>query len=462
MAGASDPPTGTIVVGNPSDDDYDEDADSSIADDASFDAYGEDDDSTAQELPMTEPAPGDEEHTGAFGSPARVQALGVEHVLQQEEALNNLQPSHALPDQSSLAHSISDPSSIHEPSPPSAPSNLSAPHGETSPKDASKPTLSEIHQTVPESPASAGEEGGGHDDPVAGSAPNAVDRAAVDADADANARPDANDIQKLVDVVAAQAASSNSSSTSSSSAGQDGSSASALYLQPALSTTHTHQMSLPPKPAPAPLSGGLGTSHPYPASHPRPDANAALISNGGAPSAFSRPPDPALSYPGAPGTLPESFPKMPPPPVSNFGVAGPTPYGPAAQPLPNSGHFPPQNLAHQIHQSPDQAYESFIRDEQRYTREAKWERFPDGSRVFIGASSLRRNPALPLSDSKSRPNTLCVQATCPKSVCLSAMYGTSSTNTVGWPRFPSRRHTASCNIIPSTKQSWPWSNCRAR
>jgi hypothetical protein len=31
-----------------------------------------------------------------------------------------------------------------------------------------------------------------------------------------------------------------------------------------------------------------------------------------------------------------------------------------------------------------QTWESFQADEKRYMTEAKWERFPDGSRIFIG------------------------------------------------------------------------------
>lgn len=50
------------------------------------------------------------------------------------------------------------------------------------------------------------------------------------------------------------------------------------------------------------------------------------------------------------------------------------------------------HVAHQAAQANDtsdrQVWDKFVADESRYTREAKWDRFPDGSRVFIGSRSL--------------------------------------------------------------------------
>ncbi|KAF6838483.1 RNA-binding protein [Colletotrichum musicola] len=51
-----------------------------------------------------------------------------------------------------------------------------------------------------------------------------------------------------------------------------------------------------------------------------------------------------------------------------------------------------EHAGHQAAQANDasdrQVWDKFIIDESRYTREAKWDRFPDGSRVFIGSRSL--------------------------------------------------------------------------
>jgi broad specificity phosphatase PhoE len=46
----------------------------------------------------------------------------------------------------------------------------------------------------------------------------------------------------------------------------------------------------------------------------------------------------------------------------------------------SSGHYQGSSIK--------QLWEQFQADEKRYTSEAKWERFPEGSRIFIGESPM--------------------------------------------------------------------------
>ncbi|KAK3319900.1 hypothetical protein B0T19DRAFT_478933 [Cercophora scortea] len=77
---------------------------------------------------------------------------------------------------------------------------------------------------------------------------------------------------------------------------------------------------------------------------------------------------------GAPGTISEAVPSLPPPPVTAAHMSIP-----ADASVP--GRYPP---------SSQQAWELFQSDEKRYTSEARWERFPNNSRIFIGNLSSER------------------------------------------------------------------------
>ena len=463
MAIDSDPPTDTIVVGGSSDGDSGRNADGSIAGsvayDANFGTRGEDNNSAGRDQQMTEPDLGNEAYESNSDSPVQADAQEAASVLQQGEALKNLQPSDALSPASSVSSDSSPP--VTEPLSPGSPSDLAAGNEETPLEGAPKPTVQDSHQephqesnqesrlgSHQESPDSQLSPGGGSAGGLAGNSMDVTSNAPDTSD-DADADPDAIDIQKLVDDITAKAAtpSSPSSSSSSSSSGQDGPSAPVLPLQPSASPLAAHQAYLPPKPALAPPADSQGAPHLYSQSHPRPDANTALSPHGGALPPF---PDRAPSYPGAPGTtgaMTESLSKLPPPPAPSFGAPGSAPFGPA-QSFPNSGNLTPQNTAPQ---NDDQAYESFIRDEQRYTREAKWERFPDGSRVFIGTSPAPSRAVLLVY----KVALTSEQEIYPRSESPNGTSGTFSTTTAVWPKSPSRRRTASCSITRSPRQSWP-------
>lgn len=86
---------------------------------------------------------------------------------------------------------------------------------------------------------------------------------------------------------------------------------------------------------------------------------------------------------------------LPPPPSAALSSnAGPIP-SMAASPLyhhPNSFQYPgaearphPQSVTTTI--DSQRAYDAFVAEERRFMSEAKWDRFPDGSRIFIGSPS---------------------------------------------------------------------------
>jgi nuclear polyadenylated RNA-binding protein 3 len=84
---------------------------------------------------------------------------------------------------------------------------------------------------------------------------------------------------------------------------------------------------------------------------------------------------------GAPGTSTEPISSLPPPPASTLNAAVPI-TSLTAPPYPSN---PPAFSADATHDSDYQStWDTFLTDERRYMSEARWDRFPEGSRIFIG------------------------------------------------------------------------------
>ncbi|KAL8376002.1 hypothetical protein RB595_007217 [Gaeumannomyces hyphopodioides] len=66
------------------------------------------------------------------------------------------------------------------------------------------------------------------------------------------------------------------------------------------------------------------------------------------------------------------------------------PSGPAATRGAPSGPKAQSGSRHNARNAGQQTYDMFLADERRYTAEAKWEKFPDGSRIFVGNLSQER------------------------------------------------------------------------
>ncbi|KAH6653172.1 hypothetical protein BKA67DRAFT_659811 [Truncatella angustata] len=132
---------------------------------------------------------------------------------------------------------------------------------------------------------------------------------------------------------------------------------------PGVNPAANTQSSLPPKPPASQQSAA--------ASHFQPNASTAVPSL--TPTAtfpYSYPP-PGAAAPGFP--TPQTYPNPAAPmPIQN-------PYG--AVPIPGANSEAP---------SQSQRYEEFLKEERKYVSEAKWDRFPEGSRLFIGNLSSER------------------------------------------------------------------------
>lgn len=88
----------------------------------------------------------------------------------------------------------------------------------------------------------------------------------------------------------------------------------------------------------------------------------------------------------ASGAASDGVSSLPPPPPSAFGATSHShAHLQSAHHIPGSGDASSGNFHAP---SVKQLWEQFQADEKRYTSEAKWERFPEGSRIFIGESAV--------------------------------------------------------------------------
>lgn len=92
-------------------------------------------------------------------------------------------------------------------------------------------------------------------------------------------------------------------------------------------------------------------------------------------------------------------------------------------------------------------WEAFLQDERKYVSEAKWDRFPEGSRIFIGQYLPPFLPFIILNNE---------QVTCRVNVCLKKRFSTYFQNMVAWPKYLSNRPMALFNTIqlPKVKLRW--------
>ncbi|KAF9766121.1 hypothetical protein IL306_001523 [Fusarium sp. DS 682] len=135
--------------------------------------------------------------------------------------------------------------------------------------------------------------------------------------------------------------------------------------------------SLPPRP---PLSQAAPQT--YASLHHPASINASI------PSSLAAPPTPGQPSTyvatGAPVAIPDALGEFPAPPGSGH-------QAPIAITSLNAPPYPPQSTLYNTDQAQDAEYErqwnQFLADENQYIAEAKWDRFPEGSRIFIGTRS---------------------------------------------------------------------------
>lgn len=396
MAPNPDPPRNaldTIVVEGTSDSDNNgaKSQDVSVADDDSFDAYDEDEDGNGQEqehLQQEEtagPEPESDDYARTFDSPkeqadvadegGEAQQPQPEDVTKTPESMNIFEQLAGVPEQSAAQIVSADPAA---PAAPAAPAQGSQPTHTTDPaQDALVPPESD-QQPVPavqEAPphASASASPSLPQQSVSFPDPDKVDPDKLDTAVPSEEQPDvqpedvdmntggdsdatAIDIQKIVDEITAKAASEQSPAKPSTS-----------LQTPSSSSMDVDLPSLPPKPA---LTQEQSQQTYSPATyHHASLPNAPPFSS--APTGL--PSQPAFSATnGAPGA------HMSQPPTYNA--------TPSFASYPNA--YPPGTAAPQAPANNgvglQQTYDEFLADERKHMSEAKWERFPDGSRIFIG------------------------------------------------------------------------------
>lgn len=185
------------------------------------------------------------------------------------------------------------------------------------------------------------------------------------------------DIQKLVDQITAKAEATDPPATKPPTSVQTTSSAADVDMY-----------SLPPKPA---LTQEQSKQTYSPATY----HHASLPNAPTFPAATAAPPQPAYANNGAPGI------SQPPNQSATPSFASyPNAYAPSAPPQQQTPGYNGNGL--------QQTYEEFLADERKHMAEAKWERFPDGSRIFIGklpstAHERFREPSAKILVRKSVP-----------------------------------------------------------
>ncbi|KAK8035726.1 hypothetical protein PG991_001799 [Apiospora marii] len=222
-------------------------------------------------------------------------------------------------------------------------SNLSA---------ANQPRTDLLNQTDAESPSVKAVEAPSKSEPDAPGAPQAGEPI---------------DIQALVDNITARAAASDANQASSPPKPDDSQTvANPQHLQAQASTQAS---SLPPRPpvSQQPTSASLHAEE------------VKRFPHANVPAAFPVPPSAGMSYPYGTDV------SYPPPPTMNSTTHPPMPIAQYSQApgLPNNIHVSEP-------QPPQQTYDIFLQEERKYVSEAKWDRFPEGSRLFIGNLSSER------------------------------------------------------------------------
>lgn len=415
MAPEADPTdvSDTIVVAGVTDSEEDESMSEADADADSVDLYGEEE--TGQEQNNEPEAVDNDDYLKTFDSPAREQDEVEETQTQQQQQQEDVteapesmiisETSDTMPDQSPVASTSAD---ITTPSLSTDALVLNQPTGATETARPTQPDAEPKLEPVSAAPdATQTAQVAPSPDNSAGSSPISMDSEVDDKpyasepkQEDPDSKPDdvqmeddagAIDIQKLVDQITAKAEAETKAEASTeqpaeqkaampTQSDQNASQSppfSSMSVNPA-SLPSKPPLALPPPPSQArdhahlPQLGALGTDFPSYSSGPLAHS----------PSSINQPGQYALS--GAPSTSPaaHTFPSSMP---SGYNAAPSFAPYPNAQAYPGAGaHIsapgPPGFDANSV----QQAYDAFLADERKHMSEAKWERFPEGSRIFIG------------------------------------------------------------------------------
>ncbi|KAL7797233.1 hypothetical protein V8C37DRAFT_408022 [Trichoderma ceciliae] len=344
-----------------------------IVDDDSFsDAYGEETEEMAVEPPQQELVDNNDDYAKTFDSP-----IGPEEGEDQEP-----QDVSSVPRESNENSSFL---SDHLTSRPSDVSHIAADSSASAPA-AQNPSLSTTQPEAGLEPASAAELQ--FSDAQAASTPPVAQPTLPGADPSRQDSGNSSpvDIQQLVADLTAHPAESSPGypdPTSASATTVDVPAASNPFSPITTTTTVTtvttatalpSSSSLPPRP---PLPQVAPQS--YASQHHPPGTNSNVSGSVGVPPTPGQPSTFAIA--GAPGTSTEALGNLPPPPATAMNPS-------AAAASINPSPYPSNPPGYPVDRAQDAEYQrqwdQFMADERQYMSEAKWDRFPEGSRIFIG------------------------------------------------------------------------------
>ncbi|KAJ4388120.1 nuclear polyadenylated RNA-binding protein 3 [Gnomoniopsis smithogilvyi] len=356
----------------------------SIADDDSFqyDGDGDGDGENGQEQEVAGDAPQEtDDYAMTFDSPAEKEQMDGEEEDQQQrqEVVSN------APESKNIIEPPVQPDAVPTQTTQPAPADPPAPSlAEQPPQPVQASTAQDVAVSQP-SENGSGAAPAQEDVPNAASAISTVQLEVAtsegasdvqpkpeDVEMTTESAPDATplDIQKLVDEITAKSEATEPDNKP------------AVAVQPSPSSTDVDMSSLPPKPALThEQSKQTYTPTTYhhaslPSAPSFPPGSASLPAQ---PLQSSQPPQPAYASNGA-GT-----PGIPQQPPYNAAPAAFASY-PSAYPPANAPQQAPGFSSNGIQQT----YDEFLADERKAMAEAKWERFPEGSRIFIGNLSQER------------------------------------------------------------------------
>jgi nuclear polyadenylated RNA-binding protein 3 len=375
----------TIVVGGADQDSHDE----SMVDEVSSDVYAEGD-SASQAQVLDSTGTGVLVPAAASNDPSPSTSMDLDMQTGSFEAPVDVAPAQEAPANATSAAVPKASRDVANAPASSSSSSSSASDSDSDLDEADNDDVAQDHD--PAEIASANEALGSAGEPQAARAPSGHDAAseqpnqqdAADAmsDNDSAGSIDSADIQKMVDDMSARAAASSAKQSST---------LPAPPAQPFPSPAGASQpASLPPKPSlPAQAAQFAAGNRASPSFDPNslPAALKALNYPGHPAASISATTPGALPGSGAPGTSSDASLSLPPPPPAQFNGHAPPPFPVMSQHYPANTGTGSADANHGTHQD-EQTYEQFIADERRYMAEAKWERFPEGSRIFVGEFSL--------------------------------------------------------------------------
>ncbi|EAQ83264.1 hypothetical protein CHGG_09668 [Chaetomium globosum CBS 148.51] len=357
----------TIVVGGDYSGESHDESDESID-------YGEGEE--GQKQGGEEPDTANDDYAKTFDSPA---------AHEDQDGGEEAQPDVSMASISMNSAATPDPAAVPSDHPPTPPPALPHTNGEVQAPETALPseqTNGSDHppelppaaaSTIPSSAAPAATsatEPAETQTPATPASNGAPASAAPAAPASANEDDASVDIQKLVDDITARAAATDSPSNPPVQTSPVTSQA------PPVSLPTSHPPSLPPKPSLPNLPAGLPAIPPahysfQPRGHNAPAAPAVPMSLTNSVTSHS-------AY-----VANEGLASLPAPPPGVFGAT-------SHSHVHHMSHAGDPSSGNYHGSSTKQLWEQFQADEKRYTSEARWERFPEGSRIFIGNLSSER------------------------------------------------------------------------